>query len=1099
MPVLANVALARFEHGVRRLEVRQHVAHRKLLSKPRARRKAPLPLLLLLALTPRSSRGAAPTPAVCDASTFPIDLGDVECQGLHAQPPAMGAQTAAACRQACCNVPGCLVWQWCADSSGAACGADQGGCWVGSDAAPTCTANKGWVGGRRSGLPPTPPTPPPTPPPFGTPLQLDLPANGPPAAQPIPFALGPAANPATGEVVGVDSRSMTLTKPPAATAGAAAHADAAPPAPERWYPTAGEIHLARVPAARWREELLRMKAGGLDMVSVYVFWGHHEEVEGAFDFSGRRDVRRFFATAAEVGLKAMARVGPWCHGEARNGGHPDWLLAKAAAQHFKLRANNTAYMGYVGGWYAALAAQLKGAMHGEGGAVVAVQIDNETSDWRFVLALRDLARAAGLSEPPLFAKTGWPNPAAGYPADYPMLPYFGGYPDNFWNNAMAENPSSGSYLFGKGPSVSARHATDGGAQLGATDRSGGLGWTVPNGYPWLDVEIGGGMAVAYNHRPLMAPDDMPAMHMVFAAEGVNGLGYYMYHGGNNPHSAFGDAPEQGMQESSFEPAGAHNPMPSQSYDFFGPLGEFGQPRRHFHAMRRLHLYLRDFGAQLAAMGAYTPRVVPASAGAADAGVLRWAVRSDGARGALFVNNYQRLQQMPAHRGVRFQLNGAQLPGGGANLTVPSARSPPLTVPAGAWFHWPFNFDVDVRATLAWATAQVLCRVADAASGTTTLVLAATHDVNGEGTVELALAAGGAGYALEVLDRGANVTREAGVDVVRGVTPGWAAALRVTGGGGAVELVVLPGALADRVWKGEFQGQPRVFVAAAPADDADGSGDGADGGSIELVMPEPAAHGGALNLRMPVEPGASGCTDAGACTGALAMLPAPAAVALRRADGTQQALPVTPQGAFGAVVVPFVALAGGAKAGTTTGPLRAAAAPGRAAAMPPRDVPKASSKKAREPTGAEWGGAAQWALEVDYPAGAGAALAGVGNFSGGSALELRLAVDYAGDAARLTTAGGKLLTDNWYTGYRGDGAMELGLSYLAGEEPALLPPFAAGASPNLTLSVLPLRKADLLTQVFVDGAAWPDFNLANGTVALALRSVRVLQVAGATLV
>jgi hypothetical protein len=168
-------------------------------------------------------------------------------------------------------------------------------------------------------------------------------------------------------------------------------------------------------------------------------------------------------------------------------------------------------------------------------------------------------------------------------------------------------------------------------------------------------------------------------------------------------------------------------------------------------------------------------------------------------------------------------------------------------------------------------------------------------------------------------------------------------------------------------------------------------------------------------------------------------------------------------------------------------------------MPPRNVPKASSGKAREPTGAEWGGAAQWVLEVDYPAGAGAALAGVGNFSGGSALELRLAIDYVGDAARLTTAGGKLLTDNWYTGYRGDGAMELGLSYLAGEEPALLPPFAAGAPPNLTLSVLPLRKADLLTPVFVDGAAWPDFNLANGTVALALRGVRVLQVAGATLV
>ena len=136
------------------------------------------------------------------------------------------------------------------------------------------------------------------------------------------------------------------------------------------------------------------------------------------------------------------------------------------------------------------------------------------------------------------------------------------------------------------------------------------------------------------------------------------------------------------------------------------------------------------------------------------------------------------------------------------------------------------------------------------------------------------------------------------------------------------------------------------------------------------------------------------------------------------------------------------------------------------------------------------------------------------------MQLRLAIDYAGDAARLTTGSGKLLTDNWFTGYgvaeadgscsgRGScvgGGFEVGLSYLAGEE-LLLPPFgsgidaaggAVGTPPNLTLSVLPLRLADLKTQVFVDGSAWPAFNLANGTVALALKRVRVLQVAAATL-
>ena len=110
------------------------------------------------------------------------------------------------------------------------------------------------------------------------------------------------------------------------------------------------------------------------------------------------------------------------------------------------------------------------------------------------------------------------------------------------------------------------------------------GWVRPEGTPWLDVEIGGGMAAAYNHRVRMSADDMPAMHLVDVGSGVNGLGYYMCtaaatrtrgappapdrpartaaadHGGNNPHSLLhNDAPETTLQESSFQPAGVGPP------------------------------------------------------------------------------------------------------------------------------------------------------------------------------------------------------------------------------------------------------------------------------------------------------------------------------------------------------------------------------------------------------------------------------------------------------------------------------------------------------------------------------------------------------------
>ena len=85
----------------------------------------------------------------------------------------------------------------------------------------------------------------------------------------------------------------------------------------------GEFHYARYPASEWEREILKMKAGGVDIVATYVFWIHHEEVEGQFDWSGQRDLRRFVELCGRHGMYAWVRVGPWAHGESRNGGLPD--------------------------------------------------------------------------------------------------------------------------------------------------------------------------------------------------------------------------------------------------------------------------------------------------------------------------------------------------------------------------------------------------------------------------------------------------------------------------------------------------------------------------------------------------------------------------------------------------------------------------------------------------------------------------------------------------------------------------------------------------------------------------------------------------------
>ena len=69
-----------------------------------------------------------------------------------------------------------------------------------------------------------------------------------------------------------------------------------------WFPVMGEFHYSRYPAGMWEEELCKMKAGGIDIVSSYIFWIHHEEEEGKYDFSGNRDLRGFLHAAKSAGL-----------------------------------------------------------------------------------------------------------------------------------------------------------------------------------------------------------------------------------------------------------------------------------------------------------------------------------------------------------------------------------------------------------------------------------------------------------------------------------------------------------------------------------------------------------------------------------------------------------------------------------------------------------------------------------------------------------------------------------------------------------------------------------------------------------------------------
>ena len=92
----------------------------------------------------------------------------------------------------------------------------------------------------------------------------------------------------------------------------------------------GAIHYFRVPREYWRDRLIKLKACGFNTVETYVAWNMHEPREGEFDYSDMLDIEDFLATAAELGLYAIVRPGPYICSEWDGGALPSWLYQPGA-------------------------------------------------------------------------------------------------------------------------------------------------------------------------------------------------------------------------------------------------------------------------------------------------------------------------------------------------------------------------------------------------------------------------------------------------------------------------------------------------------------------------------------------------------------------------------------------------------------------------------------------------------------------------------------------------------------------------------------------------------------------------------------------------
>ena len=412
-----------------------------------------------------------------------------------------------------------------------------------------------------------------------------------------------------------------------------------------WIPIAGEMHYSRIAAERWDTELAKMAAAGIDVVSTYVFWNHHEEREGEWDFSGNRNVRRFVELCARHGLHVIVRLGPFCHGEVRNGGLPDWLYGKS----YEVRSLDAGFLDAVRGLYAHIAQQLRGLYFKDGGPIIAAQVDNEymasSAPWEmttgisrewvpsghdgagYLERLRDIAIEEGI-DPPMFTCTGWQSPV---PDD--MLPLWGGYAYRPWlfydgvgAEGMTEHPATDEYRY---------------RRLHGSSTSDGFDPPYdPDSRPYACCEMGGGMFNSYDYRFVLPKRSVDAMANIKLGSGCDFLGYYMFHGGTNPKGAAGFLNE--------------GQTPKRSYDFQAPLGEFGQVRESYRRLRTLHEFVKAFGPELAGMPVSLQdgqdRIDPS-----DSETLRYAVRSDGERGFVSIDNFQDHARVPSRHGEQIDV------------------------------------------------------------------------------------------------------------------------------------------------------------------------------------------------------------------------------------------------------------------------------------------------------------------------------------------------------------------------------------------------------------------------------------------------------------
>lgn len=394
----------------------------------------------------------------------------------------------------------------------------------------------------------------------------------------------------------------------------------------------GEIHYWRVARADWADRLAKLRACGADAVATYVPWLVHEPEEGRYDFA-THDVEAFLRACADAGLWAIVRPGPYQYSELVHDGLPHWLVAQAellarrpdgtAIRGSSISYAHPRFLALAKRWYDAVLPRIVRHQVSRGGAVAALQVDNELigiHDWFGSLDHHPetygigaaagrwpdaVARRGGLAAANAAYGTAAQDPAAIRPRDR------GGEDDasrrlaRDWQECYLQSVADYAALLQRwmreaGADVPIVHnaanadmvplfertvaACGQGFVLGADhyynlDQDWGQNNPTPQyarrcaysldllrswGMPPTVWEMPGGSASEW---PPITAQDLSAAWMVNAAYGMKGVSYYIFAGGAN-------APGTGAN--------------GDDYDYGAPVARDGSLRPSYDAMRSFH-------------------------------------------------------------------------------------------------------------------------------------------------------------------------------------------------------------------------------------------------------------------------------------------------------------------------------------------------------------------------------------------------------------------------------------------------------------------------------------------------------------------------------